>query len=275
VIIHRRPATVLLIAACLLTIGAFVPLTFVRALMVLVPALVLPGASLLFGLGALRGRWDPLPTLALCVITSLAFYPLAGLLIYAGGIRLSRVSAVLEVDIFVLLMLTLESVLRIRRKHDMAPLLLAHQEGDADGRRWGVWLALVASICAVVLVLGLVLLPKGAPASYTQFYFTGVTAKLDGTITVLPRAQLVAPVAVRIHSGATGDYIVSAKLDGSTFTPDRYISVPISGTWRGAISGTLNRAGCLHQLVINLLNRSGTSTLESLDLWIRVRRTGC
>lgn len=274
-IIHRRPATVLLIAACLLTIGAFVPLTFVRALMVLVPALVLPGASLLFGLGALRGRWDPLPTLALCVITSLAFYPLAGLLIYAGGIRLSRVSAVLEVDIFVLLMLTLESVLRIRRKHDMAPLLLAHQEGDADGRRWGVWLALVASICAVVLVLGLVLLPKGAPASYTQFYFTGVTAKLDGTITVLPRAQLVAPVAVRIHSGATGDYIVSAKLDGSTFTPDRYISVPISGTWRGAISGTLNRAGCLHQLVINLLNRSGTSTLESLDLWIRVRRTGC
>jgi uncharacterized membrane protein len=278
-IVYRRPVTVLLVAACLLTIGAFVPLTFVRALMVLVPAFVLPGASLLFGLGALRGRWDPLPTFALCVITSLAFYPLAGLLIYAGGIRLSRVSAVLDVDIFVLLMLTLESVKANRGKHVapllVEPLLVAHQEGGTDGHHWGVWLALVASICAAVLVLGLVLLPEGTPAPYTQFYFTGSTAKLDGTITVLPRALLVTPIAVRIHSGATGDYIVSAKLDGSTFAPRLYISVPKSGTWTGAISGAVNGPGCLHQLVINLLNRSGTSTLASLDLWIQVRKSGC
>src|ERR1035437_10489314 len=141
---YRRPATVLLIAAALLTIGAFVPLTLVRALIVLAPALVLPGASLLFGLGALRGRWDPAPTLALCVIGSLAFYPLAGLLIYTAGIRLSTVSAVVEVDIFLVLMLALHSVIERRRKPDRTPLLVARPGVAADGRWGGGWVAVVA-----------------------------------------------------------------------------------------------------------------------------------
>jgi hypothetical protein len=273
--VYRRPATVLLIAAALLTIGAFVPLTLVRALMVLGPALVLPGASLLFGLGALRGRWDPAPTLALCVIGSLAFYPLAGLLIYAAGIRLSTASAVVEVDVFLVLMLALHTVIERGRKLDLTPLLKTRPEEGAHGRWWGGWLVVVAGACAVVLVLGLLLLPKVVPAPYTEFYFTGSMAKLNGTVTVLPRAQMVVSVAVRIRSGATGDYLISAELDRSIFASSRSISVPESGTWRGTLSGTVNQPGCLHHLVISLLNRSGKSTVASLDLWIRVKRIGC
>ena len=283
-IVYRRPVTVLLIAAALLTIGAFVPVTAVRALMVLVPALVLPGGALLFGLGVLRGRWDPVPTLALCVIGSLAFYPLAGLLIYVVGIRLSTVSAVVEVDVFLVLMLTLGSVIRggvnsgpgaHRRRNRGAPLLGALAAEDADGRRWGGWLVSVALACAVVLVLGLLLLPKQVPAPYTEFYFTGSTARLNETFTMPAGAHLVAQVAVRIRSGATADYLISAKLDGARFASDRQISVPKSGTWRGSVMGTIDQPGCLQQLVIDLLNRSGGSRTASLDLWIQVRRAGC
>jgi hypothetical protein len=275
VTVHDRPAAVLLIAAAILTIGAFVPVTAVRALIVLAPALVLPGAALLFGLGVLRGRWDPVPTLALCVVGSLAFYPLAGLLIYVVGISLSTVSVVVEVDVFLLLMLALGSVIEGRRGHSGVPLLDTVAADDADGRRWGGWLAAVCIACAAVLVLGLLLLPKQVPAPYTEFYFTGSTARLNGTITVPAGAKLIAPVAVRNRSGPGADYLISAKLDGATFAPDRQISVPKSGTWRGSVAGTVDQPGCLQQLVIDLVNRSRGSKVASLDLWIQVRRAGC
>ncbi len=272
---YRRAAAVLVIAAALLTGGVFVPVGAIRVLIVLAPALVLPGAGLLFGLGVLRGRWDPVPTLALCVIVSLAFYPLAGLLIYEIGIRLSTVSVVVEVDVFILLMLALGSVMEGQRGHDGPPLMRALPEDDADRRRWGVWLAAVSVACAAVVVLGFLLLPKEVPAPYTAFYFTGSTATLNGTITMAAGTQLVAPVAVNNRSGATADYLISAKLQGIASAPDRQVSVPPSGTWTGSVVTTVDQPGCLLQLVIDLLNRDGGSKVASLDLWIQVRRTGC
>jgi hypothetical protein len=269
---YRRAAAVLVIAAALLTGGVFVPVGAIRVLIVLAPALVLPGAGLLFGLGVLRGRWDPVPTLALCVIVSLAFYPLAGLLIYEIGIRLSTVSVVVEVDVFILLMLALGSP---SLTHNGPPLLRALPEDDADRRRWGVWLAAVSVACAAVVVLGFLLLPKEVPAPYTAFYFTGSTATLNGTITMAAGTQLVAPVAVNNRSGATADYLISAKLQGIASAPDRRVSVPPSGTWTGSVVTTVDQPGCLLQLVIDLLNRDGGSKVASLDLWIQVRRTGC
>src|SRR5580658_9497498 len=115
-IVDRRTVIVLLIGGALLTGGAFVPVPIVRALMVLLPALMLPGAALLFGLGAIRGRWDPAPTLALCVITSLAFYPLGALLIYVVRLRLTTVSVVVEVDALLALMLAISLTGRKREQ---------------------------------------------------------------------------------------------------------------------------------------------------------------
>jgi len=269
-IVYRRTVIVFLLAAALLTGGAFVPVLVVRALMVLVPALILPGAALLFGLGALRGRWDPAPTLALCVITSLAFYPLGALFIYVVRLRLSTVSVVVEVDVFLVLMLTLDLVMR---RHQ-APLLATQVADEIGGRRWGVWLIAVVASCAGILVLGLLILPKAAPVPYTEFYFTGSMAKIKGTVSVVPGAQLVISIAVRSRSGAKTDYLVRAKLDGNKFALDS-ISVPRSGTWRGSLKGTIDQPGCLHQLVIYLVNPDGNSTVSSLDLWVQEMRVGC
>jgi len=272
-IVNRRPVIVLLTAAALLTGGAFVPVPIVRALMVLVPALILPGAALLFGLGSLRGRWDPAPTIALAVITSLAFYPLGALLIYLVRLRLTTASVVVEVDAFIALMLTIGLIGSKREQPDVA-LLAAQVTEDTDGRRWGGWVIAIAASCAGILILGLMLLPKATPVPYTEFYFTGAAAKLKGTEAVVPGAQLVLPIAVQSRSGAKTHYRIRAKLDGNAFALDP-ISVPKFGTWRGSLKGTVNQPGCLHHLVIDLINPSGGSTVSSLDLWIQVKRVGC
>jgi len=275
VMVYRRPATWLLIGAALLTCGQFVPETVARAVIVLIPALLLPGASLLLGLGLLRGRWDPVPTLALCAITSFAFYPLAGLLINAAGIRLSTLSVSVEVDIFLMLMLGLRSAIGVRQNRRSAPLLPALQSDNQGGLLWAGWLAGVAVACAIVLVAGLLLLPKQTPSPFTEFYFTGVTARLSGTITTSGGGHFVAPVAVRNQSTKTEDYVIKAVLDGAIFAPDRLISIPKSRTWTGSIGGFLDQPGCLHQLVITLLNRSNQSEVSSLDLWLRTSAPGC
>lgn len=159
--------------------------------------------------------------------------------------------------------------------HYGAPRLGALAADDADGRRWAGWPAAVSVACAAVLALGMLLLPKQVLAPYTEFYFTGLGARLNGTITEPAGAQLVAPVAVPNRSGASADYLISAKLDGAKFAPDRQISVLKSGTQRGSVPGTVDQPGCLHQLVIDLLNRSGGSKVASLDPWIQLRRGGC
>jgi uncharacterized membrane protein len=242
--------------------------------MVLVPALILPGAALLFGLGAIRDRWDPVPTLALGVITSLAFYPLGALLIYVVRLRLTTVSVVVEVDVFVALMLALGLNLKGRhRKQPVVPLLAAQDAHDVDGRRWVGWMVVVAASCAGILVLGLLVLPKATPVTYTEFYFTGAMAKLKGTVTVVPGAQLVLPIAVQSQPGEKAHYQIRARLDGSAFALD-LISVPRSGTWKGSLIGTIDQSGCLHHLVIDLIP-SGGSTVSSLDLWIQVENVGC
>ena len=133
----------------------------------------------------------------------------------------------------------------------------------------------VALACGAVLALGLLLLPKQAPAPYTELYFTDSLARLNGTISMPAGAKLVAPVAVRIRPAARADYIIGAKLDGVTFAWPRRISVPKSGNWKGSVTGVVGESGCLHHLVIDLLDHSGGSTVASLGLWIQARRAGC
>ncbi|MGC1238348.1 MAG: DUF1616 domain-containing protein [Acidimicrobiales bacterium] len=271
--VYRRQVTVLLIAAALLTGGSFVPVPAVRAVMVLVPALLLPGTALLFGLRALRGRWDLAPTLALGVITSLAFYPLGALLIYVVRLRLTTLSVVVEVDAFLVLMLAIGLMGR-KREQPERPLLEAQTADGIGGRRWGVWVIAVTATCAGVLILGLLVLPKATPVPYTEFYFTGATAKLGGTVTVAPGAKVVIPITVKNRAGAKTLYHVRAELDGSAFALDP-VSVPKSGTWSGSIEGTIDQPGCLHHLVIDLINQTGDSTAASLDLWIQEMKVGC
>jgi hypothetical protein len=271
---YRRSVGALLGASVSLTLGVFIPIPVLRDVVVLAPALLLPGAALMFGLGFFSGRWDPVPALAVCAITSLAFYPLSGLVIYLCGIRLSPVSVALEVDIFVLAMLSVGSIIFRHGGRVRSPLLRAPDELQPEVVWWARWLGVVAVICAVVLTLGLLFLPKQAQAPYTQFYFTGSTIKVAGTITRPVGARLVVPIAVRVGDGAASDYSISSALDESMFAGVLQVKVPPSGIWRGSVVGVIGQGGCLQQLVVTL-HRRGGSEVSALNLWVQAAGAGC
>jgi uncharacterized membrane protein len=273
---QRRVPFVLVIAGVLLTVGAFIPVGAIRALITLPMTLILPGAALLFALDAFRGRWDIAPILALSVMVSLAFYPLAGLLIYKMGLSLSPFSVASEVDVFTLAMLAVGLLRRVSPGHRPAPLLGVVSTDQRDMRRWGAWLGVVTVACAAVLAWGVLVLPQAAPPPYTAFYFAGsaADATLKGSATVAANTPLATQVAIENRSNAPVNYVVRTTVDGAT-TAGREISVSASATWKGSVVTMINQPGCLQQLVIDLLHGDGSSKIASLDLWIHVMGAGC
>jgi uncharacterized membrane protein len=272
---NRRLAALLLAAAALVSIGAFIPVTGLRALLTLVPGLVLPGAALLFGLGALRGRWDPAPTLALCAIASLAFYPLTSLLIYVAGLKLSGGTLVAAIDVFVVVMVAIGSRPRSFRVSASQPLLAEVPSAPGDSLRWGLWLSLVMGAVAAVLGLGFLLLPGAQQSSFTQFHFDGPLAHITGTVAEPPDSHLKVPVTISNASTKATTYEVTALLDGKPFASRRSIIVRPSGSWSGSLVGSVSSTGCLQQLVLTLTRAPNQTSITSLDLWIRVRSAEC
>jgi uncharacterized membrane protein len=270
-----RPAVMVAAGAGLLTIGTFIPVPALRVLLVIVPALVVPGAAVFLGLGVLRGRWDPVPTLALGAMTSLAFYPLAALLLYVAHIRLSRTSLVVVVDGLVLAMIVVDARRRSRRPSTLRPILAAIREPPGETRRWARWLGTVVLCCAGSLALGARFLPAAAPAPFTEFSLTGPMAKLTGPISVTDGSSLSVPISVHNASPTPRRYVLAARLDGATLGSDRQVPVPREATWSGSFTGDINAPGCLNELVLELLARPGGTPIASIDLWIRTRSAGC
>jgi uncharacterized membrane protein len=271
----RRLPVLLLGAAGLVSLGVFIPVTGLRAIVTLVPGLVLPGAALLFGLGALRGRWDPVPTLALCAISSLSFYPLASLLIYVAGLQLSTGTLIAAIDIFVVVMVAIGSWPTLVRASSSEPLITQVPSTPGESLRWGLWLSLVVGAASTVLVLGLVVLPKPAPSSFTQFHLDGSWARVTGTISEAANSRLTIPVTISNASTAATRYLITARLDGKPFASRRRVVVRPSRSWSGSLVGRVSPTGCLQQLVLSLSSVPNGTSITSLDLWIRVRSAEC
>jgi hypothetical protein len=266
----------LLLAAAEVTLSSFIPVEALRALLTLGPSLVLPGAALIFAASGFREPWDPLPTAALAVILSIAYYPLAAIAWYAAGGRLSTPAIAVLMDAWVLTMVVLGSLrLRLGRSAGPRPLLANIPASAGATRLWGSWLLGVVLAGAAVVGLGVVLLPKQEPSQYFALHFTSSWALASGPRSVPPGADLAVPLAVENAHPAGERLLLSATLDGKPFGNPRVLSLRAGGSWTGVLDGALATPGCLQQLVVSLSRPGSSGRLLSINMWISLRAPSC
>lgn len=268
----RALPAALVLTAAVVTLGSLVPLEALRALLTLGPSLLLPGAALLYALGGVTRRSDPVPTLVLAVVLSVAYYALSAIAFYAAGGRLTSTSIAVLLDVWVLIMVGIGLVSPGRAS---VPLLAAAPaQGRATGA-WGVWLLGVVLAGAAAVGLGIVLLPKQPPTPYLSIAFTGSWATTAGTRVVPAGAEVAVPLAVHNAYPAREHVSVSATLDGKPFGVERLLDLRATSSWYGALRGRMGTSGCLQQLVVELTRGSQPKPVASLDMWLSQRAPSC
>jgi hypothetical protein len=268
-------ASTLLLAAALVTGAAFIPVEAARALLTLGPALVLPGAALLFVLGGLGRGYDRYPSLILAVILSIAFYPLAALVVYGLGVRLSPKSIVTALDIWVVALVLIRLLLPGKLWAGARPLLRRPQASSESSWRWTIWVLAVMVAGAAVIGLGITRLPQPAPQPYLALHFTGSWAKTSGVRSVPAKAAVTVPLSIDNGSANATKLLVQTSLDGRPFGYSRLVSLSPHERWYGSIVGNMTGQGCLQQLVVRVRRPSSSTTLVSVDMWLSLQLATC
>lgn len=263
-----RQATVIGLAALLLTFGALVPVPLARAAIVVPLALSTPGyavVALAFG----RTRRDAVVTVALSVLLSVAFYPLLCLLLYAAGITLSRSSVLSGTDLL-LVLLAVAIALRDRSRGPVSTP--APVNGAVHWMAARHVLAYVGGLAFIVAALGGAqrLLPSAAPAPYTAFYLTGAARHAGSSITTASR-RLTISIGIANHTGHRQTYRIVPALDGAARWHGHTVTLAAGHTWSGRVAGPAPRDRCAHRLSIALRSRSN-ATISDLDVWVRATK---
>jgi uncharacterized membrane protein len=277
----QRPAGVpvsvllLLAGAAIMSAAAFVPVSFLRAVVVLPIALVIPGYAVLTAVFRDK-RTLAVEELALSIIVSMAIYPLLALILYLLSIQLTTVSVVVAVDVLVAVLVSL-SVLRHDREQLMPPWDQLH--GVMAGGGWRAQLRpllLIAGAFAIVAAaigLAFSLAPRKTAAPYTQFYLARSWAKLTTPVRVQPGTPLSVSVAIGNHTEGTQTYRVAPVVDGTSSWKELRVTVPAAGTWVGTVRGTVPSTGCIHHLAIQLYQSRDRHPRYQLSVWTSAHPT--
>lgn len=273
-----RPSTLLVpaAAAMLVSVGVLIPQTFVRAAIVFPIALLLPGYAILLLAFGQRRRLGWVPALSLSALLSMAFYPLAGLLLYAASIAPSTMSIVGAVDALVAAAL---AVSLVRNGRGTGPLDHAtwsptqppvdEPEQGLDGKRMTILVAVALVLAGLGLVAAPHFEPKASALPYTAFYFTGALSRVSAPVTANGGNPLDVPVAVTNRTRGFQTYQIEPQVDGSIVWPIRTMTLPPGGTWSGSVQGWMPKVIGLHELIIALNMESQGTPVGTLTLWLR------
>lgn len=262
------------VAALALSLGVLVPQTLVRASIVFPVAILLPGyALLLLAFGSDR-RIDWLPALSMSALLSMAFYPLAGLLLAALSIAPSTLSAAGAVDVLV------ASVLTIRLLHDGLRSRLVHHPSWLPGEppksstakiglsplRVFILTSLTLILAAIALGVAVHLEPKAVATPFSQFYLTGSWSHVTAPVSTRPGGPLNVSLGITNNTHNTQTYRIEARIDGKTSWPAETVRLPDRAEWAGLLGGEMPREAGLHELIITL--QRGDRPVGTLTLWL-------
>lgn len=280
-VFDRRRADQLLlpaIAAFALPACTLIPQTYVRAAIVFPVALVLPGyAILLLAFGTDR-RLDWVPGLSLCALLSMAFHPLAGLLLAAVSVAPSVQSVVGAVDALVLAALGV-SILRIRRRREPAraprwvPASPPRNEGEQgmSGRRMLVAVAVAIALAGLGLGWARHFEPRPVATPYTAFYLTGAWSHVSAAPAIRGGARLSVVVGVTNRTHRLQSYRLTPQVDGSLSWPTRTVTLLPGATWTGPVRGPMPGDPGLHELVVRLTMTPQDTPVGGLTIWARTK----
>ena len=263
--IWRWPLARVVVALAGIAFGIYLPAPL-RAVVVLPIALTLPGYALLAGLRARRVGDDPLATLAVSAIVSVALLVLAALAMYSAEVRVSAPSVAHLIVAFVAVMILLAPSLRT------AP---AATRGELALQGVGSFAGLVLPAAAIgaaigVVALSLALLPGAAVARFTDVSLAGPGATATDAARVAPRVTQRVPITLRNRSGGTQVYAIEPAMERGHWYGTT-VRLRDGQRWTGAVIGRVPAGGCLHRLRITARPLARSDRAVSVTTWLRTR----
>ena len=254
----------LLAGAALMTAGLAVdgPL---RAAIELPLALLLPGASVL---AAARGRRPARPAIdvGLAVVLSFAAWILIGLTCYVLAQPFTTAAVILGANLIVLV----SAAVCVARAAPLSTLV-----GTTVGRVPTMQLLTFAlAILAVVGIVAGATRELSAPEPHSQPYtevalagnWAGVQSSVRGHGT--HAAGLGREISVANHTHAPRTYrVVPAMRDARWGT--QTFELAAGEKWRGSVSGTIPKGGCLHRLLVSVHETGAPAPVGSVTLWFQ------
>lgn len=264
-----------------LSIGVLIPQSIIRAALVAPIALLLPGyAILLLAFGPHR-RVDWVPALSLSLVLTTAFYPLAGLLLYAASIALSTRSLVAAVDLLVAGTLVV-TFLRSRRHQEPTkqdswlpakpPRALETHRG-LDGKRMLALTMFTLVLAGLGLGVALRYAPKSTSSPFTQFYLTGPLSHSSTPLVAKTGAQLRVTLGVTNRTQLPQVYRIEPRVDGTIAWQGLTVTLRPGVTWTGAAEGKMPGGGGLHHLIITIDTEPQATPIGALSLWVQSMRS--
>jgi uncharacterized membrane protein len=274
---RTRPLQLLVpaVAACALSLAVLVPEIYLRAAVAFPIALLLPGYALLLLAFGPNRRLDWLPALSLSALLSMAFYPLAGLLLAAVSIASSTRSAVSAVDVVVAVALV-TCALRTRRQAPGLDNSWLPAEPPRDertrgigGRRMLVLVAMTLALAGLGLGAAWRVEPRAMEQPYTAFYLSGAWSHVSTPVAARGRAPLSVVLGVTNHTHRRQSYTIAPTIDRSIAGPTRLVTLLPGATWTGPVRGPKPGDRGLHELVVTLTMSPQGTPVGTLTLWIR------
>jgi uncharacterized membrane protein len=255
-------------ATLIMSLGAFMPIPLIRAVMVLPLALCVPGYAFFCAAFGTKRQADTVSTLAISVVLSMALYPLVALGLNTASIRLSTLSVLAAIDILIVLCLAVS----VRRPALAAWLSWPSATSLWSGLRGGVCFASIVAVVLVALVGALRVLPQAQPVPFTQFYLAGRWAHLDREVAVHPSQQLVVSVGITNHTHDTQTYSIAPVMDAGPAWRGQRVTLAAGGTWVGTLRGPAPRTAGLNRLAI-IMNQGKGPARSTLTLWVHTIAT--
>lgn len=266
-----RWSVALLGSAAVMSLGVLVPVTPLRALIVLPLALLLPGLGVVRALSR-EAPSDPLPTLALSVLLSAALYPLVGLLLYLFSVHLSTTSILIAANVLVAAC----AARTWMHERSLLPAETAKAVRPATGPQTSInragLLVVVGTFAAVLGLLAVSVhsLPVAASPAYTQFSLAGDQSALHRTMTARPGQHVAVAVEVDNRSHAATTYHLTAQMAGTAAWQTISQTIGAGSAWRGQVQGPRVQSLGLHRMEITL--QQGPHIVGTLSVWVRVVR---
>jgi hypothetical protein len=235
-----------------------------RAAIELPLALLLPGASML---AAARGRRPARPAtdVALAVVLSFAAWILIALTCYVLAQPFTTTAIIVGADLIVLL----SAAVCIARAAPLTTLV-----GTTVGRV--PTMQLLSFALAILAVVGIVAgatrelsAPEPHIQPYTEIALAGNWAGVQSSVAVTGGTPLVSvELTVANHTHAPKTYrLVPAMRDARWDT--RTFELAAGERWRGSVSGTIPKGGCLHRLLVSVHETGAGAPVGSVTLWFQ------
>ena len=256
--------------------SVLIPQTYLRAAIVFPIALLLPGYAILLLAFGPHKRLDWVPALSLSALLSMAFYPLAGLLLAAASIAPSTQSMVVAVDVLVAVALAV-SFLRSRRRRasvwstSWVPAEPPHaeQQRGLDGKRMLVLVAATLALGGLGLGVARHFEPKPVPQPYTAFYLTGAWSHPPTPVAARAGTPVNPLFSVTNRTHRPQTYKITPAVDGSIAWPSRTVTLSPGATWTGPLQGAMPAGLGLHELIVKLTMQPQGTAVGSLTLWLQ------